>query len=301
MNDLFSGSSPRRQRDNQSVEMTGTGGGVDLDQFFADVEVIDNDLRDLDQTRSLLCTSHDRSKTLHNARKLKDLAPLYLRLQRSRNWFRFEQFQADLRDLARLRRLAWQGPTPGPSSRLAWSCSHHLPDSFFEALSYRVKCELREKMAAEHRETVERRYYTVTGERAEEAVVDALISTGQSETFVQKAIGEQGRGEVMEAVAEIQERHAAVKEVERSLNELNQVFVDMAVLVERQGADLEGIESHVNRASSFVRGGTQNLQVARKRQRNTRKWACVGIAILLLIIFILVLSLQPWKKKKKKN
>ncbi|VFQ59345.1 unnamed protein product [Cuscuta campestris] len=298
MNDLFSGSSPR-QRDNQSVEMTGTGGGVNLDQFFADVEVIDNDLRDLDQTRSILCTSHDRSKTLHNARQLNDLrGEMDADVSQALTKAKLVKVRLEALDRSNAASRTVPGCGPGSSAdRTRTSVVNGLRKKLRDSMAQFN--ELREKMAAEYRETVERRYYTVTGERAEEAVVDALISTGQSETILQKAIGEKGRGEVMEAMAEIQERHAAVKEVERSLNELNQVFVDMAVLVERQGADLEDIEGHVNRASSFVRGGTQNLEVARKRQRNTRKWACIGIAILLLLIFILVLSLQPWKKKKK--
>ena len=46
------------------------------------------------------------------------------------------------------------------------------------------------------REVVERRVYTVTGERASEAEVDRMIETGESETIFQKAILEQGRGHV---------------------------------------------------------------------------------------------------------
>ncbi|KAI3684918.1 hypothetical protein L6452_34147 [Arctium lappa] len=41
------------------------------------------------------------------------------------------------------------------------------------------------KMVVEHRETVEQRYYTVTKEKADEATVDNLISTGESERFLQ--------------------------------------------------------------------------------------------------------------------
>ncbi|XP_047952502.1 syntaxin-121-like [Salvia hispanica] len=100
----------------------------------------------------------------------------------------------------------------------------------------------------------------------------------------------------MDTIMEIQERHDAVKEMERNLMELHQVFLDMAVLVQSQGEQLDDIESQVNRASSFVRGGTEQLQVARKHQKNTRKWACFGIILLLIIILIIVLSLRPWQK-----
>ena len=50
---------------------------------------------------------------------------------------------------------------------------------------------------------------------------------------------------VLDTLAEIIERHEAVKELEKSLMELHQVFLDMAVLVEAQGEMLDNIEQQV--------------------------------------------------------
>ena len=46
------------------------------------------------------------------------------------------------------------------------------------------------------REVVERRTYTVTGQKASPEEIDRLIETGESEQIFQKAILEQGRGHV---------------------------------------------------------------------------------------------------------
>lgn len=46
------------------------------------------------------------------------------------------------------------------------------------------------------REVVERRVYTVTGQKASDAEIDRMIETGESENIFQKAILEQGRGHV---------------------------------------------------------------------------------------------------------
>ena len=51
--------------------------------------------------------------------------------------------------------------------------------------------------------------------------------------------------QVLDTLAEVQERHEAVKELEKSLMELHQVFLDMAVLVEAQGEMLDNIEQQV--------------------------------------------------------
>nr|GLL24668.1 syntaxin-121-like [Ipomoea trifida]GMC79500.1 syntaxin-121-like [Ipomoea batatas]GMC88780.1 syntaxin-121-like [Ipomoea batatas]GMD22476.1 syntaxin-121-like [Ipomoea batatas]GMD61725.1 syntaxin-121-like [Ipomoea batatas] len=302
MNDLFSGSFSRYREDqlspngNASIEMTAGTGGVNLDKFFEDVEAIKDELRDLDNICTRLNTSNEHSKTLHNAKQVKDLrAKMDNDVAVALKKAKFIKVRLEALDRSNAANRSIAGCGPGSSSdRTRTSVVNGLRKKLQESMNQFN--ELRQKMSAEYRETVQRRYFTVTGEQPEEAVVDRLISTGQSETFLQKAIQEQGRGEVMETVLEIQERHEAVKEVERSLKELHQVFLDMAVLVETQGEQLDDIESQVNRASSFVRGGAQHLEVARKHQKSTRKWACIGIIILLIVILIIVLSVQPWKK-----
>lgn len=115
------------------------------------------------------------------------------------------------------------------------------------------------------------------------------MTTGEGEQLLQKAIAEQGRGMVMNMVAEIQERHSTVTNLERSLLELQQVFMDMAVLVQTQGEQLDDIENQVGRAKSFVEDGRQSLQVARSFQKNTYKWQCFAIILLLIIILAIVL------------
>ncbi|XP_074370765.1 putative syntaxin-131 isoform X3 [Apium graveolens] len=104
--------------------------------------------------------------------------------------------------------------------------------------------KLRQNIQQEYREVVERRVFTVTGNKADDQTIDRLIETGDSEQIFQKAIQEQGRGQIMSTVAEMQERHDAVREIERKLLELQQIFLDMAVLVDSQGDMLDNIETH---------------------------------------------------------
>ncbi|KAH7424921.1 hypothetical protein KP509_11G031700 [Ceratopteris richardii] len=149
--------------------------------------------------------------------------------------------------------------------------------------------DLRQKIMSEYRQTVERRYFTVTNVHPDEATIDKMIETGESESFLQKAIQEQGRGQIIDTINEIRERHDAVKELEKNLIELHQIFLDMSVLVESQGEQLNDIEASVLHANSFVNKGTQKLQEAKTIQRNTRKWTCIAIIILLIIIAIVLI------------
>jgi syntaxin 1B/2/3 len=87
------------------------------------------------------------------------------------------------------------------------------------------------------------------------AAYAAVSNTGEAETIFQKAMLEQGRGRVLDTLAEIQERNRAVKDLEASLLELHQIFLDMAVLVEAQGEMLDNIEKQ-------VQGGLQSCHHA---------------------------------------
>lgn len=55
---------------------------------------------------------------------------------------------------------------------------------------------LRNNIMNQYRDVVDRRYYTVTGEKASDEQIDQLIETGEAENLFQKAILAQGRGRV---------------------------------------------------------------------------------------------------------
>ncbi|OEL27815.1 hypothetical protein BAE44_0011168 [Dichanthelium oligosanthes] len=92
---------------------------------------------------------------------------------------------------------------------------------------------------------------------------------------------------VAAVVAEEQEEAAKeVAEVERGLLELQQLFLDMAALVEAQGAPLGDIERHVAAAAGDVGAAEAELSEARRLQGEARRRrVCLagGIAALLLV------------------
>ncbi|KAG9155215.1 hypothetical protein Leryth_027089 [Lithospermum erythrorhizon] len=296
MNDLFSSSFSRPSAESHTIEMSSTTGGANLDKFFDDVESIKEELRDLETLYGQLQSAHEQGKTLHNSKSVKDLrAKMDKNVASSLKKAKYIKVRLEALDRSNAANRSLPGCGPGSSSdRTRSSVVNGLRKKLQESMNQFN--ELRQKMASEYRETVERRYFTVTGENPDENLLDNLIETGQSETFLQKAIQEQGRGQVVDTIMEIQERHDAVKELEKNLMELHQIFMDMAVLVEHQGEQLDDIENQVMRANSFIRGGTDQLRVAKKHQRNSRKWTCFSIILLLVIIMVVVLSIQPWKK-----
>lgn len=183
MNDLFSGSFSRyrendHDQDSHGIEMGDTG-GVNLDKFFEDVEAIKDELKNLEKIYAQLQSSNEKSKTLHNAKAVKDLRSkmdddVSLALKKAK----FIKVRLEALDRSNASNRSLPGCGPGSSSdRTRTSVVNGLRKKLQESMNQFN--ELRQKMASEYRETVQRRYYTVTGENPDEAVLDTLISTGK--------------------------------------------------------------------------------------------------------------------------
>ncbi|KAG2320054.1 hypothetical protein Bca4012_053723 [Brassica carinata] len=286
MNDLFSNSFKRNQAQFGDVEAGQET--MNLDKFFEDVENVKDDMKGVETLYKKLQDSNEECKTVHNAKKVKELRAK-MDADVGQVLKRVKIIKQKLEALEKANANSRNVPGCGPGSS-----TDRTRSSVVSGLGKKLKDlmdsfqSLRARMNDEYKETVERRYFTITGEQADEQTIDNLIASGESENFLQKAIQEQGRGEIMDTISEIQERHDAVKEIEKNLLELHQVFLDMAALVEAQGQQLNNIESHVAKASSFVRRGTDQLQDAREYQKSSRKWTCYAI-ILFIVVFVLLL------------
>ncbi|XP_021292523.1 syntaxin-124-like [Herrania umbratica] len=293
MNDLFSSSFKKysdlkQQAYSDNLEAAGEAWKetVNLDKFFEDVDNVKDDMGVVKQLYKRLQESNEETKTAQNAKAMKDLrAQMDSDVEQVLK--RVKVIKGKLEALERSNAAHQKLPGCGPGSS-----AYRTRTSVVSGLGNTLKDMmddfqgLRAKMTAEYKETVERRYFTVTGQKADEEMIENLIASGQSETFFQY----QGRGQILDTISEIQERHDAIKEIEKNLVELHQLFLDMAVLVEAQGLQLNDIESHVAHASSFVVRGTEQLEVAKEYQKSSRKWGCVAI---VLGVFLVVIILFP--------
>ncbi|XP_057954689.1 syntaxin-124-like [Malania oleifera] len=300
MNDLFSSTSFKKYTDLKHqayLDDIEAGGGeagkesINLEKFFEDVENVKQDMQAVEKLHRRLQESNEESRIAHNANTMKEVRGR-MDSDVEQVLKRVKVIKGKLEALERSnetnRRI--QGCGPGSSAdRTRTSVVSGLGKKLKDMMDDFQR--LRAKISAEYKETVERRYFTITGERAEEEVIDNLMANGGSETLLQKAIQEQGRGQIMDTISEMQERHDAVKEIEKNLVELHQVFLDMAALVEAQGQQLNNIESHVAHANSFVRRGTEQLQEARENQKSSRKWTCIAVVLVAAILAILLFPL----------
>nr|CAD7257806.1 unnamed protein product [Timema shepardi] len=66
-------------------------------------------------------------------------------------------------------------------------------------------------------------------------------------------------------------RHEELSKIEKSIAEIKDVFVEIALLVEDQGSKLDSIEHHVNKSMGNSVHGTKKLEKAKKRKRKHKR------------------------------
>ncbi|GMN58459.1 hypothetical protein TIFTF001_027555 [Ficus carica] len=275
-----------------NLEMSSSAAHMDTDLglFLEEAEKVKQEMATLREILCKLQQANEESKSLHKSDALKSLrarinADIVAVLKKARA-IRSQLEEMDRANAANKRLSGQKEGTPIYRTRIA--VTNGLRKKLKELMMDFQG--LRQRMMAEYKETVGRRYYTVTGENPDEAVIEKIIADG-GEEFLERAVREHGRGKVMETVEEIQDRHGAAREIERSLLELHQVFLDMAVMVEAQGEQMDDIEHHVMNAAQYVKDGSKQLHTAKEYQKGSRKCMCFGIILLLIIILVIVIPI----------
>lgn len=264
---------------------------TDLGLFLQEAEKVKQEMASLREILGKLHQANEESKSLHKSDALKLLrnrinADIVAVLKKARA-IRAQLEDMDRANVANKRLSGQREGTPIYRTRIAVTSGlrKKLKELMMDFQG------LRQRMMSEYKETVGRRYFTVTGETPNDDVIEKIISEGGDQQFLERAIQEHGRGKVLETVVEIQDRHESAKEIEKSLLELHQVFLDMAVMVEAQGDQMDDIEHHVMNAAHYVKDGSKQLQSAKEYQRGSRKWMCIGLILLLIIILVIVVPI----------
>lgn len=116
---------------------------------------------------------------------------------------------------------------------------------------------------------VQQRFYNIKGEYLDEDALGNIVSIGENESVLQKAIQEKGRGHIHDSINEIHEQHDAVKEIDQSLLELHQFFLYMVMLVEAQGEQLNYIQYNISHSSNYDEHGTKQIYTAIKHNKRS--------------------------------
>lgn len=145
-------------------------------------------------------------------------------------------------------------------------------------VEYRQRCKDRIK-----------RQLDITGHSKTDTEIEEMLESGNPAVFTQGIVIETQKAK--QTMADIEDRHADIIKLEKSIRELHDMFVDMAVLVESQGELIDRIEYNVQNAADFVDNATNDINRAVKYKSKARKKIiilCIIAAIVVLILGLII-------------
>lgn len=163
-------------------------------------------------------------------------------------------------------------------------CQHStLARRFVEVMSdynttqsdYREKCKARIKRQLE-----------ITGKTKTYEEVEEMLEGGDPAIFTSDIVIE--TQQARQALGDIEARHRDIINLEKSIQELHEMFLDMAMLVESQGEMIDRIEYNVEQAVDFVQSAKSDTKKAVKYQSKARRKKILIIICVLVLLAILV-------------
>lgn len=161
--------------------------------------------------------------------------------------------------------------------------------NFFEVIDhyqlaeeeYREKCKARIKRQLE-----------ISGVNLPEHEFEKILEQNNWSHFSQGLIMETEQAK--QILADVEFRHDDIIKLEKSLKELHGLFLEMSLLVDRQGDVIDRIETNVISARDHVTRADEQLQQAHVLQIKTKKKKIKIILIFVLLIFALLLIVSSW-------
>lgn len=91
----------------------------------------------------------------------------------------------------------------------------------------------------------------------------------------------------------IEERDAGIAEIQRQIGEVNEMFQDLAVLINDQGEQLRTVDEHIVTVAERVKEGQRELTAASRSSRAYRNkclWLWLVAAVIVSVVLIILLS-----------
>lgn len=135
------------------------------------------------------------------------------------------------------------------------------------------------------------RQLEITGKATTDEQLEEMLESGNPAIFTSGIIESQIS---KQALSEIESRHKDIVQLENSIRELHDMFVDIAMLVENQGEIVDNIEVNVMNASDHVEMAKVETKKAVKYQSQARKKSLIvaGVVLCLLLIVALIVGLS---------
>uniref|UniRef100_A0A1I8IG99 t-SNARE coiled-coil homology domain-containing protein n=1 Tax=Macrostomum lignano TaxID=282301 RepID=A0A1I8IG99_9PLAT len=128
-----------------------------------------------------------------------------------------------------------------------------------------------------------KRQMEIAGRDITDENLEDMIESGNPAIFTQGIMTDTQQAK--QTLADIEARHGH-HELEKSIKELHDMFLDMAMLVESQGEMIDRIEFNVQQAVDYIETAKQDTKKAVKYQSKARKKKIIMIICVIVLLAI---------------
>lgn len=141
----------------------------------------------------------------------------------------------------------------------------------------------------QYKDVAERQYRIVNPE-ASEAEVHEAIESSNTQIFSQALMSSNRRGQARTALSEVQARHREIQKIEKTMQELAQLFHDMETLVAEQEEPVRHIDEQATQVQQDIEQGVAhtNRAIISARALRKKKWWCIFIIFIIVCIVVAV-------------
>ncbi|XP_007434132.1 syntaxin-4 [Python bivittatus] len=137
-----------------------------------------------------------------------------------------------------------------------------------------------------------KRHLHITGSTVvSDEELDDMLESGQTEVFISNLMKD--TQVTKQALNDIETRHSEILKLERSIQELHDMFMFLATEVELQGETIDRIEKNILDSGDYVKKGQEHLHTAQENQKKARKkkvmiGICLSVTAIIIIIAIIL-------------
>ncbi|TBU35805.1 t-SNARE [Dichomitus squalens] len=268
-----------------------TGGADSMTAFYSEISSIQDDIRTFNDNVNRISDLHSRSLNTTD-----DVAGQRVNQQ-------LEDLVADTSALSdvlrrRIKALQKQGGT-GRNGEIRKQQTGLVKQKFMEAIQNYQTVE--QQYRQRYKQRLERQYKIVKPDASPEEVKAVVDDDQGGQIFSQALMNSNRYGEARSAYREVQERHADIKKIERTLTELAQLFNDMSILVEQQDEQITVINDTVKEVEKDVETGLNytNKAVDSARAARKKRWICFILCLIIIIIIAIVVAVVVLQNQHK--
>lgn len=146
---------------------------------------------------------------------------------------------------------------------------------------------------AKYRAQLERQYLIVKP-MATRAELDQIAQAEGAHMLTTQMFSMSNRAVAQTRLAEMTERHTEILAIEKSIQEIQQMFLDMELIVAEQGELIDRVSDHVEQTLEHTQKATEHVEaaVASKRRSQRIKWILSIVAIVIVIIVAVTLAVE---------